>query len=86
MEVADLAQAKRVAALASAMEWEGIEIWRDWIDTCAKDAVGVGGNGGMREMADVGSGEIVEVGGRKIPVQGEGNGRAVVCWRGCALS
>lgn len=62
VEVADMAQAVRVAGMAGG--WEGCEIWRDWVD----------GGGGAEEVADVD--------GRRVRVVGEGNGRAVVCWRG----
>lgn len=69
VEVADMEQACRVVAMVGEKGrgiWEGCEIWRDWPA------------GGDRE-GDV---EVVEVGGEEIRVRGEGNGRAVLAWRG----
>ncbi|KAI9669839.1 MAG: hypothetical protein M1817_004580 [Caeruleum heppii] len=64
LEVADLAQAKRVAALAQERRyWVGMEIWRDWPSERSGDDE-----------------ETVEVGGERIAVKGQGNGRAVFCW------
>jgi len=62
VEVADMAQAQRVAALAiKAHVWRRCEIWRDW---------------------PAGRGvQAVEIGGRRVEVRGEGEGRAVVLWR-----
>ncbi|KAI9876277.1 MAG: hypothetical protein M1830_006876 [Pleopsidium flavum] len=69
MEVGDLEQGRRVVALMGDGDgWEGGEIWRDWVD----------GRGSVKE------GEVWEVGGREVRVRGEGNGRAVICFRGCA--
>ncbi len=69
MEVADMKQAERVVALMQhGYGWDGVEIWRDWLDE--------------RDQSSV-EGEIQEVGGRDVRVCGEGNGRAVVCYRGC---
>ena len=67
VEVADMAQAERVAAMV-VMErggWEGCEIWRDWPAGGGGEAV-----------------EVVEVRGESVRVKGEGNGRAVLAWRG----
>lgn len=69
VEVADMEQARRVVAMVGEKGrggWEGCEVWRDWPD----------GSDGE------GNGEVVEVGGREVRVRGEGNGRAVLAWRG----
>ena len=69
LETADLDQAIRVARLASQSRlWDGIEIWRDWL---------VQGHPSSGKAP-----ETVEVGGVSILIRGEGNGRAVLCWRG----
>lgn len=62
VEVADMAQAQRVAALAiKAHVWRICEIWRDW---------------------PAGRGvQAVEIGGRRVEIRGEGEGRAVVLWK-----
>lgn len=62
VEVADMAQAQRVAALAiKAHVWRRCEIWRDW---------------------PAGRGvQAVEIGGRRVEIRGEGEGRAVMLWR-----
>ena len=65
VEVADMAQAKRVVGMVRERGvWEGVEVWRD----CPGQ--------GRRE------GEVVDVDGRGVRVRGEGEGRAVVAWRG----
>ena len=65
-EVADLAQAIRVAGmLVKGGQWDGLEIWRDWP-----------GQGGKIKGKE---GLVVE--GRSVDVVGEGNGRAVFAWR-----
>lgn len=72
VEVADMEQAIRVARMVlgkSKRMWDGCEIWRDW------PAAGASG------MGD-GEGEVVEVQGGRVRVTGEGNGRAVLAWRG----
>jgi methylase of polypeptide subunit release factors len=84
-EVADLAQAERVAEMARKQGiWDGIEIWRDdpegngskgdepqgYSDGMAEETAG---NGGMVE-------EMVMDGSVKI--LGAGNGRSVVAYRG----
>lgn len=62
VEVADMAQAQRVAALAiKANVGARCEIWRDW--PAGKTVEGV------------------EIGGRRVEVMGEGEGRAVVLWK-----
>jgi HemK-like putative methylase len=80
-EVADLAQAERVAEMARKQGiWDGIEIWRD-------DPEGSGSSGndyqkcfdGMEEEM-VGTGEMVM--DRSVKVLGAGNGRSVVAYRG----
>jgi len=64
VEVADLAQAIRVAAMIlGSRRWAGCEIWRDYP-----------GQRGSRER------NTVDVHGRDIRVKGEGNGRAVLAW------
>ncbi|KAI9835238.1 MAG: hypothetical protein M1837_003876 [Sclerophora amabilis] len=69
LEVSDLAQALRVAALAQKNgDWDGIEIWRDWPS-------GHVSQGPTREVKAM-------VGGQNICIVGRGNGRAVVCWKG----
>jgi len=76
VEVADMAQAERVAALALEYPWDHCtdrhrcEIWRDW------PAQGKG-KGSERNLA-----ASVEICGERIPVMGEGNGRAVFWYRG----
>lgn len=66
MEVADTAQARRVARMViRSGHWIGYEIWRDW--------PAQGGHGGDKE--------VVEVAQRKVRVRGEGHGRAVFAWR-----
>ena len=68
VEVADMAQAVRVAGMMEGKGgWEGCEIWRDWVD-----------EGRENEDED----EVVGVNGKEVRVRGEGNGRAVLCWRG----
>lgn len=64
-EVADLAQAIRVAGMVvRGGQWDGLEIWRDWP-----------GQGGKIK------GEVeLAVEGRHVDVVGEGNGRAVFAW------
>ena len=65
-EVADLQQAKRVAAMAEKQNiWDGIEIWRD--DPSSHD---------YQENSE----EVVMDG--KVKVVGAGNGRSVVVYRG----
>lgn len=69
VEVADMEQAVRVAGMVLGQGrgvWEGCEIWRDW----------------PAAAAEVGGGEMVEAGGEDVRVRGEGNGRAVLAWRG----
>ncbi|KAI9824793.1 MAG: hypothetical protein M1832_001621 [Thelocarpon impressellum] len=66
LEVADLAQALRVARLVLATgEWAGVEVWRD-------------------RLPRHGEGEVMGSGSAdaRLVVRGEGEGRAVVCWRG----
>ena len=64
LEVADLAQAARVAKLATGTKrWDGIEIWRDWVCVGRSPC------------------ERLNIEGKLISVLGEGNGRAVICWR-----
>ena len=64
-EVADLAQATRVAGMVlKGKEWDRCEIWRDW--------PGQGGTEGWGK---------VQVGGRGVNVVGEGNGRALLAWK-----
>lgn len=85
MEVGDMAQAERVAGLARALssaekgggkEWEEVVIWRDWIDQRHPVAgAGAGTEGGS--VPGQGSGVRGE-----SQVGDEGNGRAVVCFRG----
>lgn len=66
MEVADMAQARRVAHMVlESGRWSGCEIWRDY----------------PAQGAD-GMHEVVEVAGKEIRVRGEGHGRAVFAWRG----
>ncbi len=70
VEVADMEQAVRVVKMVTEKGrgvWEGCEIWSDW------PAAG-GGKGGDEKM--------VEVRGETVRVRGEGNGRAVLAWRG----
>lgn len=69
LETADLDQAIRVASLAiQSSLWDRIEIWRDWPDQ---------GNGVVGEPS-----ETVQLRGMTVPIRGEGNGRAVLCWNG----
>lgn len=69
LETADLDQATRVASLVvQSSLWDGVEIWRDWPDQ---------GNGPAGEPL-----ETVQLHGMTVPIRGEGNGRAVLCWRG----
>ncbi|KAI9827988.1 MAG: hypothetical protein M1819_006831 [Sarea resinae] len=107
LEVADLAQAKRVVRLATAQKgvWDVVEIWRDWPAQQTQQAQqGLGS--GLDEYRSCGgieaeskgergprTGEAGVVAGREmvkgmkgveegdVPVRGQGNGRAVVCWR-----
>ena len=66
VEVADMAQAKRVVAMVREKGlWEGVEVWRDFL--------GQGGRDGKEGFVDVD--------GRDVRVKGEGEGRAVVAWR-----
>ncbi|KAK0513021.1 hypothetical protein JMJ35_005038 [Cladonia borealis] len=69
VEVADMAQAKRVVGMVRERgAWEGVEVWRDFPEQGGRD----------------GTGEVVEVDGRDgrdVRVRGEGEGRAVVAWR-----
>lgn len=78
VEVADMEQAVRVAGMVrgqgrdrdhqgGGVRWEGCEIWRDW-PTAARAE-------GGEEMVEVRGDEYVRV-------RGEGNGRAVLAWRG----
>lgn len=63
-EVADLAQAMRVAGMvARGRVWDGYEIWRDWPSQAATTGCG---EGVVREKG--------------VDVLGEGNGRAVLAW------
>ncbi len=65
VEVVDLAQAIRVAAMIlGSRRWAGCEIWRDYP-----------GQGGSKEAR-----KTIDVDGRDILVKGEGNGRAVLAW------
>lgn len=86
MEVADMAQAVRVAKMASAANlmdpactegrrggWEGVEIWRD--DPGAKSNARDDGVGNEPDRVRNGNGQTIHV-------RGSGNGRTVVCWRG----
>ena len=83
-EVADMEQAVRVAAMVRGQGlglgrdrgggvWDGCEIWRDW------PAAGAGAGGEEEEEE---GGEVVGVQGVDVRVRGEGNGRAVLAWRG----
>lgn len=86
MEVGDMPQAERVAALGLAPAlasteaedeerkgWEEVVIWRDWIDQHPpQPGAGAGKGGGSVSGTD-----IAVLGG------GDGAGRAVVCFRGC---
>lgn len=70
--MADMEQAVRVAGMVLGQGrgvWAGCEIWRDWPGTAAAQKEEV---------------EVVEVRGEeeKVRVRGEGNGRAVLAWRG----
>lgn len=68
VEVADMEQAIRVTRMVLG---KGERVW----DGCEiwRDWPGVRGDGG---------GEEVEVRGGRVRVRGEGNGRAVLAWRG----
>lgn len=81
MEVGDMAQAERVAALARALssadggkgtKWDQVVIWRDWIDHPAADA-------GKEAESRLGLDVDVRGEGNRDP---EGNGRVVACFRG----
>ena len=80
VEVANMEQAMRVARMVlgkGVRVWKGCEIWRDWPAAGGKGDGGGDGNGG-------GDGErkAVEIQGKDVRVRGEGNGRAVLAWRG----
>ncbi len=65
IEVADMAQARRVADMVvESGQWTGCEIWRDWPAQGEHSSV-----------------EVVEIAGREVRVKGEGHGRAVLAWR-----
>lgn len=70
VEVADLQQAERVAAMmVGAERWSGVEIWRDEPEWR-----------GFGEVAGC-DGASVSVRGSEVVVRGQGHGRSVVCWR-----
>lgn len=78
-EVADMEQAIRVARMVLGKgvgAWKGCEIWRDW-PAAAGGKVDGGGDGD--EDGEV---EAVGIRGKDVRVRGEGNGRAVLAWRG----
>ena len=69
MEVADIAQAIRVVELVlGTRRWEACQIWRDW--------------SGARKEKGKRKKEMIIINGSIIRVMGEGNGRAVLAWRG----
>lgn len=78
-EVADMEQAIRVARMVLGKGvgvWKGCEIWRDWPAAAGGKVDGGGDGDGGGEV------EVVGVRGKDVRVRGEGNGRAVLAWRG----
>ena len=69
MEVADIEQANRVVELVlGTRRWEACQIWRDWP--------------GARKEKGKRKKEVIIINGSITRVMGEGNGRAVLAWRG----
>ncbi|KAI4834190.1 S-adenosyl-L-methionine-dependent methyltransferase [Aureobasidium sp. EXF-8845] len=84
-EVADLAQAERIAEMAREQGiWDRIEIWRD--DPQGNGSIGDDYQGCSDGMAEetVGNGGVVEemVMDGSVKIFGAGNGRSVVAYRG----
>ena len=80
-EVADMEQAKRVAGMVIGRGvWDDCEIWRDWPDQGVLDSQEVMISGRQPGLDQDGSG----TGGalHDVWVNGEGNGRAILAWRG----
>jgi len=77
VEVADLAQAGRVAQMVVREGcWDGVEIWRD--EPGAREML----RDGEAEKEELGGKVILQDGGEIIRVKGRGKGRSVICWRG----
>nr|POF11504.1 mitochondrial n(5)-glutamine methyltransferase mtq1 [Quercus suber] len=77
LEVADFAQATRVAEMADRLGvWEGVEIWRDWLEEESDHHAR-----GRNVAGEGGTSSIELAGGRIVEVRGVGSGRSVFGWR-----
>ena len=82
LEMADLAQAHRVARLGRGMShWDGIEIWRDWPDQDDDDDDDGKGSVEDRGHDEKNEDEHDSSSSTPMSVRGTGNGRSVFLWR-----